>query len=216
MGTRRALADPVEYNQVSIVEGETAHIQVEWKEWYNGQVVTGTEETPQISFGDVKPGDAGKLAIGLTTRSREDTEPPPLAIEMRLRALPESGAENGRTEPEIQAGDTTPNHGELQEYVDLDLWFDSGTVIADQSLYGRCDGIENGGPDLDEGTLAALTVDPQSDTWPYTLPPDGDCLDPSESLCLAFEWAIAESVGNIIQGDSAAFAIEFRTVPCSV
>lgn len=195
-----------------------ARLEVDWTEWYNGEVVgerTSPEDAPgQIQIPDVKPGDSGRLTLGLSTTA-EEGDPPAAAITMRVLATDRD--ENGRNEPERKAGDTTPNVGELQEFIDVELWYDTGIRMEGVPLYGTCDGEENAGDtELASGSLGEVAGE-------YTLDVDasnplglGSCLEPDESVCLTLDWQLDPDEGNVnvIQSDSVEFAIAFEPREC--
>jgi hypothetical protein len=195
-----------------------ARLEVDWTEWYNGEVVgerTSPADAPgQIQIPDVKPGDSGRLTLGLSTAAAEGTPP---AAEITMRVLATERRENGRNEPERKAGDTTPNVGELQEFIDVELWYDTGVRMEGMPLYGTCDGENNmGDTELATGSLGEVAGE-------YTLDVDasnplglGSCLEPDETICLTLDWQLDPDMGNInvIQGDSVEFAVAFEPREC--
>jgi hypothetical protein len=198
--------------------GSGARLEVDWKEWYNGDVVgerTTPENAPgQVQIPDIKPGDSGTLALGLSTAADEG-EPPPAEIRMRVRAA--NPRENGRTEPERKAGDTTPNVGELQEFIDVDLWYDTGVRVGSVPLYGTCDAADNtGDTPLAAGSLGEVAGEYTLDAGASNPAETGPCLGPDESICVTLDWRMDTDEGNInvIQGDSVEFAIEFAPQEC--
>jgi hypothetical protein len=195
-----------------------ARLEVDWKEWYNGDVV-GERTTPddapgQVQIPDVKPGDSGTLTLGLSTAADEGAPPP---AEIRMRVLATERRENGRNDPERKAGDDTPNVGELQEFIDVDLWYDTGVRVAGVPLYGTCDAADNTG----DTTLATGSLDEVAGE--YTLDanasdPTGTdpCLGPGESICVTLDWQVDtdESNINVVQSDSVEFAVAFEPREC--
>lgn len=209
-------------DSLQIESGST--LVVEWKEWYNGGVVAtrdaGSGGPGQVKLPGISPGDSGTLTFGLSTTSDDGSTPPPVEVRMRVRAS--DRAENGITEPEREAGDTDAE-GDLQEFVDVDLWYDTGVQLGGLPLYGNCDAEKNAGDTtIATGTLGevATTADDQGgwellDTDPGS--PGGTCLDPDEQICLTLDWAVDldEPDVNRIQGDSVEFAVEFQARSCS-
>lgn len=209
-------------------------LRVDWKEWYNSEVVesqdaaTGDHAPGVLTLPDITPGDRGRLAIGLSTETARG-RPPSMAVSFRIREAPGSRRENGRNEPEQKAGDSTDDVGELQEYIDLDIWYDTGVQAAGNPVYGFCDAANNlGDSAFLSGTLAELSVvgtrdELGAETW-RTLdtaasnPVSSDrCLGPGEGLCLTIEWAFSTDAAdlNLVQGDSVSPVIEFGAVQCA-
>lgn len=223
----RAAADQVEYNQTTFVEGEGPDLRVDWVEMYNGGVLEsqspptsrGSSAQPLISLSNVMPGDSGRASFGLRTTAGPDTDESsdPVRIQMRLRQLA-IDTENGLTEPERKAGDTSPDEGELGEHLQTRVWYDSGIEVGDTPLYGHCDGAFNAGDELIvEGAFDAVALDPGAESWTtIDATPDGtgECLQAGQALCVSLEWSLPDAVGNRLQGDAVGFAVEFRPISC--
>lgn len=229
-GAVLAEPDPVSYDRRLnlATQAQGISLEVAWKEWYNGSVLERQDEPtdrsaadgPLVALPNVMPGDSGRVAIGLATTA-EQGNPPPMRIEMRVREYPGARAENGITEPERKDGDTSQSVGELQEYLDLELWYDTGIVAAGQTLYGECDGAFGTGDQvLVEGTLVEVGVTDDAGAWrlldasPGSAVGGNPCLGPNQSLCLGMDWSIAPEAGNVIQGDAVSFALEFGARQC--
>lgn len=225
-GFARATSPPVEYNRTTVLDDGPIDLRVDWKEWYNGTALESQDSPtdrdvtaqPLISLNNLMPGDAGKAAFGLTVESDEGNAPP-AQLQMRLRRLADSGRENEITEPEEKAGDATPDRGELQDSLEVLLWYDTGISAAGTPIYGHCDGdfdpVVN--EKIDEGPLTVVSVPADSQTWvDLDAHPNqsADCLEDGDALCLGFEWVLPNETGNIVQTDSVAFAIEFRAIQC--
>ena len=219
-GAHTAMAtEQVDYNQQTIVEGTDVDIRVAWKETYNGAVVERQDSptdrpdsNPVVTQGNLMPGDSGRVAFGVVlnegTSNVDSAE-----VELRIVPGPEGFTENGITEPERKAGDTTPLVGELQNAVDVTVWRDAGML--ETLPYGACDGEESFGEGiLAEGTLAEVTNPEGLGSW-TVLTDDNGCLGPDEFLCVGLSWSVDSSVGNIIQGDGAQFDIEFGANSCA-
>ena len=180
-----------------------------------------------LTLPNIMPGDRGRMTVGLSTATDEGT-PPAMEILFRIREPPGTRRENGRNEPEEKAGDTTEDTGELQELIDLDVWYDTGIKVAGNPIYGFCDAEENpGDTTFLSGSLAELSVvgerdDLANDTW-HTLeanasnPVDsGRCLQSDEGVCLTIEWSFTSDDNvNRVQGDSVSPIIEFGAIQCS-
>jgi hypothetical protein len=174
------------------------------------------------------PGDRGRLTVGLSSEADQGT-PPSMEVLFRIREEPGTRRENGRNEPEQKAGDTTGDVGELQEYIELDVWYDTGIKVAGNPIYGFCDAENNAGDSTFlSGSLAELSVvgeraDLGNDTWrtlnanPSNPVDSGACLGPDEGLCLTIEWSFTADGGNVnrVQGDSVSPIIEFGAIQCT-
>lgn len=223
-------------NEASAQGDDTGvYLQVDWKEWYNGEVVEAQDAATRrddddpgvLTLPNIMPGDRGRVTVGLSTATDGGT-PPAMEILFRIREPPGTRLENGRNEPEEKAGDTTDDTGELQELIDLDVWYDTGVKVAGNPIYGFCDAEENpGDTTFLSGSLAELSVvgdraSLDNDTW-HTLeanasnPVDsGQCLQSDEGLCLTIEWTFTSDENvNRVQGDSVSPVIEFGAIQCS-
>ena len=220
--------------RVSTLETETAtdvSLRVAWKAWNNGEVSERKDETERstdvrdsvLSVGSVLPGDSGKIVFGLSTEA-SNGNPPPMEVQMRVRIVDATRKENGLNEPEQKAGDSSPDLGELQDFLELNIWYDTGVQTVGVPLYGTCDGTFNAGDTgLETGSLTDVAVTAEAGSW-WTLDtapsnPVGtqSCLQADESLCVGLEWGIeptAEDI-NLIQTDSVEFTIEFRARQCT-
>jgi hypothetical protein len=221
IGAASALTAPVAYRRSTVVPaqagpGPGVSLRVDWTEWYNGEAIErqpggdgGGESQPSIALGNVLPGDAGRVALGVRIADGDSTG---TDVRMRLRELPSSGSENGRNDPEQEAGDDTPRTGELGDHLDVRLWRDSGIQVADTVAFGSCDGQFNAGDrPLEEGTFSEVAVASGSDAW-LDVTGEEECLGSNEKLCVGFEWTVGSS--NLVQSDGVAFAIEFGGRQC--
>ncbi|WP_255150865.1 hypothetical protein [Halorarius halobius] len=211
---------PVELNRRTRIEGPT-DLRIDWRETYNGKRLPaengsrngrgGRSAAPVVTFDGVLPGDSGTATFRLTQAApgRDvEGERPPLRVRLRPRVT--ANAENGLTEPERMAGDTTPERGELLDSVDARLWRDDGVL---GSGVGACNGRhEEGEPLLAEGSLREL----DTDSGIVLAGPGGarDCLSPKATLCVGLEWSVDSNVGNLVQGDSLRFDLDFYTESC--
>lgn len=224
VGVSQAVGRQTSYDRRTVFEGEGVDLRVEWREWYNGtiQKPNGTQApdstAPVVSLSNLRPGDEGKLAFGLTTTG-DDGEAPPARVQARVRVLPGSDTENGITEPEAKAGDDSTERGELGEDLDLRLWYDTGFTVDGTSLLGHCDGTFDDTVDneLTRGPLDLLAVSDEAADWidldAYPSEPT-NCLASNETLCLGMEWQLPAGAGNRVQTDGIAFVVEFRAVQC--
>lgn len=222
-GARLFSRDPVEYDRTTLVNGDGVDLVVDWKEWYNGEptgdtqdTATDTNDRPIVTVENVLPGDTGKLAFGLTLDPETDASS--AQLKMRLRAFDDR--ENGLTEPEREAGDDTPDDGELDEHVRVFGWYDTGITAGQTPIYGHCDGEFDGVIDevLFEETLATV-ADAEWRTLDANPSASDDCLDADEAICVGLEWELpADHRGgpntNRVQSDEVTFEIAFGAFQC--
>jgi hypothetical protein len=224
------LGDPVELNQRT-VNGTYAQqneftqapplIALSWREVVNGQVREDTTDDVAETGGvglivdeAVMPGDSGAVTMRAELLERDtETQDAELYLVYRLTET----AENGINDPEREAGDTSPNDGELEDYAEVRVWIDDGLLGGDGELSTL---PVIGDSPVASGTLAEVDTsqldgNPSANTGGYQLSVDGEtCLSPGATVYVSFEWEIPESVGNIIQGDSAVFQLGFDPRPC--
>jgi hypothetical protein len=228
-GTAVAMGDGVSYNRHEQLPTQVdgVELRVDWKEWYNGAVlerqdtpVDRSGAQPLIALPGVLPGDSGRVAIGLSTAA-EEGQSPPVEVRLRVREFPDEREENGRSEPERKANDTTPNVGELQEHLDVVVWYDSGITVNGSPIYGECDAnLGIGDTELASGTLVDVASPDALGEWqvldatPKNDPDQNPCLRPNENMCLGLQWTVPEEVSNVIQGDSVSFAVDFAVRQC--
>ncbi|WP_423751717.1 hypothetical protein [Salinirarus marinus] len=184
---------------------------------------------PVVDLPNVHPGDSGTLVLGLLAENAD------ARVWLRLAAA--EFRENRLTEPEIVDADTTDDvfgsdgslvtgGGELQEYVDVRLWYDTG--VLDTGMVVGCNGVydaaveslvalpETSASPRADGTLTDLSADAalgEGGGLDFGLLDDG-CLPVGRERCLGLEWRVAPDVGNVIQTDSVAFTIEFGVTTC--
>jgi len=209
----------VAYTQQAAAGG-SGGLLVYWRETVNGGVTEsslpstgdGSQPTgPVVDLTNAQPGDRGALAVGLALG--EDVESSARVWMALVPRGPTPYAENGINEPERKAGDVTPDVGELQEYVHVDVWYDDGFFGL-----GGCDGEYNS---LAETAVASGTFAEVADALADGVPvePSGSqvaCFTPNDRRCLGFRWSLDESVGNVVQGDSVAFDLAFYAEDCAV
>ncbi|MFB6123960.1 MAG: hypothetical protein ABEJ78_10940 [Haloferacaceae archaeon] len=184
---------------------------------------------PVVDLPNVHPGDRGTVVLGLLAENAE------ARVWLRLTAA--EFRENRRTEPEAVDGDATGDvfatdgslvdgGGELQEHVDVRLWYDTG--ILDTGMAVGCNGVydpvveslvalpETSVRPRADGTLADLSANAalgEGVALDFGLLDDG-CLPVGRERCLGVAWRVDADVGNLIQTDSATFALEFAVTTC--
>lgn len=172
---------------------------------------------PAITLSDVVPGDSGVLVVGVEVEQVPEGQS---GVDVWLRIgsfdadgagwVPVTEAENGIVEPEAVAGDATPDDGELDEELRVDLWRDGGVG----GVVSPCDGRRGLAPLLVDGaSLAAVTAASGPDAY-GTGARLYECLTAGQSRCLALAWEIPATVGDRIQSDGVQFDVAFGATPC--
>lgn len=236
LGVDRAGAvfgDPVEMNQRTVngtyaleneFEDAPPWIALTWREIVNGDVQedTGLTDDTEGETGGVGlivdeavvPGDSGSVTMRAELLERDTTT---ANAELYLVYRLSETAENDINEPERKAGDTSPTDGELDDFTEIRVWVDDGILTGNGELE---DLPVIGDETVASGTLAELSTselagNPAENTGGYRISVDSEtCLSPGTEVYVSFEWRIPETVGNIIQGDSATFQLAFDPRPC--
>jgi len=196
---------------MALTTGDGFTIEADWRETYNGDVLEDTRaqessDGATISLPNVMPGDSGTFSFRLGVDPDSDSDD--ISAEPLLSLELTGMKENDITEPERKAGDTTPDEGELQHYLDVKLWFDEG--LANFEEFGGDNATQEMGENLiadgAEGTLAqvAQAVD---DT-------ELGCLGTDETVTVVFKWELDSEIGNIIQSDSVTFDFNITAKQC--
>jgi predicted ribosomally synthesized peptide with SipW-like signal peptide len=129
----------------------------------------------------VSPGSSGSGTVTLRNVGSIDGH-------LSLTAVRVVDAENGVSDPEADAGDDSPEDGELAE-----------NLVASASLSGA-----DGSRDICPGGTALPSLFAAGVTYDAGYP-----LAAGEEATFEFEWELPESVGNEIQGDSAGLELSF-------
>lgn len=232
LGTTAYLND-TESLEDNVMEAGTLDLQLDYAGQYNesgvvttdGSTDTDADQTGtfQVTTGqiqgnaggvvtltDVKPGDCGFLALC------------PQLVDnpghLWVRAAGTGDAENGYAEPEPEPGDDAEG-GELDDELLTTLsYLPSGLpevpVGEDVCAFGDGTPVVAGGDDSSASDVLEtlsdgirLDGDPSddeedADPWP------GSGAD-EDGPCLLFTFHVPETVGNVIQGDSFGFEVEF-------
>lgn len=174
--------------------------------------VTGTGSTFSYSVSNLLPGDSGTLTVELSLTDGTPDSVPRFTFDLT------GTDENGLTDPEREAGDNTANEGELQNYVDVKIFYDTGGLGVD--MWGATNGEQDLGeglidPDA-EGTLKEVAEAlPDSGEEGVVLDADPttsetDPLTDDNSVAVSFGWVFAGSGDiNETQTDSVAFDLNF-------
>ena len=209
LGLGYATGDSVRYTYASSHSCDGYTLDAEWRETYtrNGETTllentTSSDGTAPggssiIQLSNVLPGDRGTVSFRVTAdktnTDASDTVSPTLGFEIV------ETAENGIIDPEQEAGDTTENTGELQEYLDLTIWENTGILGVD-ALGADNLSQEITEPTIAEGTFAEVADSLNNETL-GTIDTDGD---DSVSVTLRWEFTDSEDI-NETQTDSVTF-----------
>jgi hypothetical protein len=170
------------------------------------------ERGPVVDVANALPGDSGTLVVGLTVAD----DPGAVWFRPRVPSVLPDGTpnftENGRTEPEVKAGDESDDRGELQDALELTVWYDTG--VLNSGVGGAC----NGEPDPGEQVLASGTLTEVVDRLAGGVRLQtglfGSCLESDRPRCLGVRWAIPGGAGNEIQSDAVGLDLQFVATAC--
>jgi hypothetical protein len=201
----------------------TEALRVAWYETYNGGILDtqgpdatanvsdtldpGTEPLyvddapgPVIEIGNVLPGDAGTLHVGLEAVAEDP-------VTVTMTGSLDANDENDITEPERAAGDVT-SVGELATTIETSIWADTGANVL--GGVGACDGTRGiGEREIASGTLGGV-LDGLEDGIELV-----SCLgQEARTYCLGFEWSFPEPTTNVAQTDGVAFTLSFVPTLC--
>lgn len=202
-GLAAVSSDAVAYQSSTTVGGDTA-VRVDWLETHNGSVVESGDEDvdgPVLGVGNAQPGDSGSLAFRVTPETEGGAR-------AWFSLAVTDNAENGRNEPELAAGDDTPDRGELADALSVAVWYDTGSFGV--SGLGGCDGDR----DAAETTLVDGSLADADDALADGVRLGGDCLPADAGVCVGVSWSLPASTGNRIQGDSVGADLSFTVEPC--
>lgn len=184
--------------EMAVDSPEGPRLTVEWAVLYNGsQIDSGSrdEKGPLVTVGNLMPGDTGAFLFRIGVPETAEG-----ACEVTLDLEVDDDAENGRNEPEREAGDADAT-GDLGETLETAAWYDTGVFDGERTpLDGRL--LAEDPPS--EGsfeTVAEAVTD-------LGLVVDGEsCLEPGTTVPVAVGWSLPSDVGNVAQGDSLAFSV---------
>jgi len=150
-----------------------------------------------FNWHDVKPGDYGEATISFHVMDNDAW------LWLRVNYLEDFGGAYPEPEAELY-----PDEGDLSDYIDVRIWLDEGQTEGWQGKGpegdpGEGDNIwQDGEPILfDWNTLANLYI--------YGWLPDSPWhLQSCHTGYIGWEWEVATSVDNIIQGDYVTFDVE--------
>jgi len=143
----------------------------------------GSQPYLPFDVSDVNPGDSGVADINLTNAGTVDGW-------LSMKIINCTNDENERLEPESEAGDITPDEGELGSKLYLEIWFDDdndGEIGTGEQLIKE-DYVDN----LCEIKISIDAIMESGMTW-----------------TIGIKWSVASDVGNITQSDRLTFDIAF-------
>jgi len=213
LGLRYATGDSVRYTYASSQDCEGYTLDAEWRETYtrNGDTTllentTSSDGTAPggssiIQLSNVLPGDRGSVSFTLTAEADDgasETVNPTLGFDLL------GTAENGLNDPERKAGDTTEGTGELQDYLSVTIWKNTGILGVD--ALGADDLTQQiTEPTIAEGTFAEVA----SDLNGAELGNIDTSAGSDESVSVTLRWEFVDSASiNVIQTDSVTFALD--------
>jgi predicted ribosomally synthesized peptide with SipW-like signal peptide len=214
LGTSALFSDRESFADNVITAG-TLDLLVHYDVEYNGAPAANLVPNPNgtvdgepglfYTLDDVKPGDSGwfQFCFELTTNPAY----------LWLCTEQTADDENGQNEPEEEAeGVDTDGLGELDDEILVDVYYagENGTPIAggelasDVTLAGALAAFA-GGKALNADAVDAVP----GDQTPY--PPSNE---PGvvTGPCIRFDWVLPAAVGNEVQSDTLAFAIDFHAI----
>lgn len=135
---------------------------------------------PPVSIDDIKPGDGGTVDLSVALSGAP--------ARLWIRGDVTNVDEGGTSEVERSAGDDG-EPGELQDYVQVQVWYD-----------GDGDGIADDADVVFEGTLAALDA---RETW---LSLTDACVPPG-TQSVRLRWDLPSDTPNVVQTDGVSFSL---------
>jgi len=216
LGLGYATGDSAGYTYASSHSCDGYTLDAEWRETYtrNGETTLLENTTSSdgaapggssiIQLSNVLPGDRGTVSFRVTADRTDtgasDTVSPTLGFDIV------ETAENGLNDPEAEAGDTTEDVGELQDYIEVTIWENTGILGVD--ALGADDLTQQiGEPTIAEGTFAevatALNDEPLGSI--------DTSADSDESVSATLRWELADDENiNVIQTDSVTFTLDIQ------
>lgn len=206
--------ETVAYQQEQTYQTEAGvDLRVEWTSFYNGELLAEGDDDaqgPALTLTDVLPGDEGTLAFSIQIDEDEESDETDATYEFLLRGTITDESENGITEPERNAGDTSTESGELGDYLQAEVWYDQGVL-------GGCNGeLDFREAQIATGSLRAVASSLSSGIRLASRSGEPDCYGVGDAVCLGIHWWLPESSPdvNVVQGDSVTFDLGFGATEC--
>jgi hypothetical protein len=207
--------DSVRYTQASSHGCDDYMLDAKWRETYTSDGGTSIlEDTTPLNDGtepddpaivhleNILPGDRGTVSFKLTAdRTNDDASD---TVTPTLGLVLDETAENEINDAEGEAGDNTPDMGELQNQLDVKIWYNSGVL-----------GINSfGADDLDqdptEETIAEGTLAEVADNLNAEGLGNIDATS-DESVSVTLRWKFPDSPDvNVTQTDSVTFTLDIN------
>lgn len=184
---------------------------------YDGEVIYGQGDNATVptffNYGpegdsgpDIKPLDRHERTLSFHVNNND--------AYVCARVIPTENSENGINEPEGEAGDTTPNQGELAQQSDLHIWTDGveGQTNAGDNQFDSADGDSSViGPNRSLPTQPVVWTVADSDENVY--PGETGALDASTVYYMGVGYFLPDQENNnLVQTDSYQADIEFYAV----
>jgi len=215
LGLEYATGDPVRYTYASSHDCDGYTLDAEWRETYTSDGDTALLENTTSSDGtapgnssiiqlsNILPGDRGTVGFELTAEADDeatDTVSPTLGFDIV------ETAENGLNDAEEEAGDTTEDVGELQDYLRVTVWENTGILGID--ALGSDDLTQQiTEPTIAEGTFAEVAAVLNDEPLGSIDTSAGS--DESVSATLRWEFVDAQNI-NAVQSDSVTFTLDIQ------
>ena len=210
--------EAVEFRETMAVSGPV-DLRLDWRETYNGDVLENStvdeidRDGPRISLQNVLPGDQGTLSVRVGVDEETDAS---ALVEFAIPEL--ETAENGATDPERSIDGHDSERGDLQRFLNVKLWYDTGLFGA-ESLGARNADADVGEAVIAEGSLPDVASELEDgvalDPSPNELG-GSDCLESGDSVTISLQWQFDANAAdvNLAQGDSVAFDLAVQGEQC--
>jgi hypothetical protein len=166
---------------------------------------TTADEPAVISLEGVLPGDRGTIGFKLTAEPNDENQSQ-TQVTPTLSVVEESTAENGIIDPEKEAGDTSSGSGELQEFIEVKIWKDTGFLGVD--ALGAQNLTPNPGEEVITDGFEPLTDAFGTEATLGTL----DVSNTDSSTAVTLRWKFDPAADsrdvNVTQGDSVRFTLD--------
>jgi len=195
-GSRMVLSDTERFEE-NVLQVGRLDLRLAWDAHHEGERLAAVgdcgsddpadyvdNQRPVVALDGIEPGDSGSLRVCLLLRGG------PGVVWTRLRQT--ATPENGITQTEADAGDTTDDVGELQEHLEVTMWQDAD-----------CDRTPDEGERvLADGSLAEAVDQPVG---------DGVRLAEAETtpLCVGLSWHLPDTAPPTILTDAVEFTVDF-------
>ncbi|SFR47812.1 SipW-cognate class signal peptide [Halogeometricum rufum] len=155
----------------------------------------GAGGNANVNVGPIHPGESGTESITLKNRNNST-----IGGVLDVTGVSVTSGENGRTDPEHEANDSTAGQGELDDKLKLRAYVENAD--------GDYDFVDGAG-DLVAGDKSSVGKIKAKNLKPRAV---GFSVDPGETVELVVDWDLPESVGNVVQTDDVSLDLTFELV----